>query len=458
MYGLKQVGKHQFLQDLSRNVVRGQLEAAKNGSWIGSHPYAYRLEGPRKNKRLALADPGQVRIVQRIFREFVEEGRSMSNIASRLNGEGFVSPSGKMKGWRFDTVKVILENPAYTGDFAGGRWSYGKYHTISQGSIAKANGRCRRPEAEWIVHRDHHDPIIDRRTFEKARAILAKGKTGRSPYAPEENPCLLSCLLRCGRCGCTLKGMKGGKGGKYRYYECGNFARNGVEACEGTTVREDRILHAIADHLDQEFLSLDGEALAWKAERKELKPGDLPKAFAKVKKLISPPKQPALDRQRTEKQAKALSAQIDKAKRNLVLLDPTNIPTAEDEIRRLEAEHGQLELELRKRLPTETDVNAETMELLRSLYWLGTYFRHAATPMEEYVKRCDDGGWFLTCDNWSPLLKPYLLNVSAITVHTSKQPSDKGRCNGTRHAFQRGEIAFKPVGPVTGNLNPRLAG
>jgi hypothetical protein len=50
-----------------------------------------------------------------------------------LNGEGIPSPGGRAAKWRFDTVKVILENPACTGDYAGCRWSYGKYHRIKAG-------------------------------------------------------------------------------------------------------------------------------------------------------------------------------------------------------------------------------------------------------------------------------------------------------------------------------------
>jgi hypothetical protein len=40
--------------------------------------------------------------VRRIFKEFVEEHRSMGNIAERLNADGIVSPNGKVKGWRWD--------------------------------------------------------------------------------------------------------------------------------------------------------------------------------------------------------------------------------------------------------------------------------------------------------------------------------------------------------------------
>ena len=372
------------------------------------------------------------RIVKRIFREYVEEGRSMSNIAARLNAEKIPSPGEMGKPWRFDTVKTILENPAYVGDYAGCRYAYGKYYSIKNGEIAKGSGRCRRPEAEWIVHQDHHEAIIDRATFEKAKVILAKGKTGRSPHTPETNPYVLSGLLRCGRCGAFVWGMTANKVNKY--YRCSNQQYNGDEACEGCTVREDVMLRAIADHLDQEFLDLDGKGFAWKAHRKELRPGDLPKAFAKVKKLVAPPKQPVLDRQRQERQATALIAQIDKARRNLVLLDPDNIPAAEDEIRRLQAERAQLELELRKRPPSAADVNAEAMEILRSLHWLAIFFRLTADPQDPETTE----GACLTGD-FSPALKQYLRNVSAITVYTKKE----GRDTGTRHVFDRGEIALR---------------
>jgi hypothetical protein len=256
-YSVDQHAKHQYIIDLSRDVTRGQLASMKGGSWVGSPPYAYRLEGPKKNKRLVLGDPGHVRVVQRIFREFVYEGRLMKNIADRLNEEGVVSPGGRVKGWRYDTMRVILENPAYTGDYATGRYSFGKYHTISGGEVAKANGRCRRKQEEWILHTDHHEPIIDRDTWEKAQARLAQGKTGRSPYTPETNPYVLSGLLRCGKCGSALYGLNNGK---YRYYECGNFHYNGTESCEGTTVKERDVLRSVADHLEN-WLGLDADAL-----------------------------------------------------------------------------------------------------------------------------------------------------------------------------------------------------
>jgi DNA invertase Pin-like site-specific DNA recombinase len=446
-YSVNQQGKHQFLKDLSRNVTRGQLEAAKLGSWIGSIPYAYRLEGPRKHKRLVIDDPAKVRIVQRIFREYVEEGRPMLNIANRLNADGVLSPGGRLNGWRYDSVKTILENPAYTGDAAGCRWSYGKYQTIHQGTVAKSSGRCRRPEADWIVHRDHHEAVIDRGTFAKAQAILARGKTGRSTHhPPDANPYVLAGLLRCGRCGSPLWGMENRA---YRYYECGNRKYNGKAACVGCTVREDTVLRRVADHLEG-WLGLDGEALGTAAFYGALSADDLPEAFAEVKKLVMPPARPEPDRKRLEKQAGELKLKLAKARDNLVLLDPGNIPAAQDRIRQLDAELAAALEELSQGKPqAEKDVNEVVLEVLHRLYALAYCCRALARP--------EDPQWEYqgSLESAAPHAVRRLLNrASEIVCHTEM----KGRGNGTRHVFAGGEIVLEGVGVVTGDLNPHLTG
>jgi site-specific DNA recombinase len=459
--GVKQEGKHQWLIDHSATVARGQLGAAKNGSWLGSPPYGYQIVGEKKAKRLALGDPGHVRIVQRIFHELVEERRSMGNIADRLNDDGMVSPGGRFakragKPWQYDTIRVIVTNPAYCGDYAGARYSYGKYHTIGSDSVAKGKRRCAKPESQWIVRRDHHDPIIDRATWDKAQAILAKGKSGHPRKPPEENQYLFAGLLRCGKCGCPLWGTERGK---YNHYECalahqnrkGRDYKNGSgedRECEGTAIREDKIVRSIADYLDAEFLSLDGEALAWKADRKELTATDLPKAFAKLKRMIAPPKEPVANRQRNEKQAKVLDGQIEKARRNLVLLDADNIPAAQDEIRRLRSERALLEAELKKRPPTESDLNSEVMSILRTLYWLGIYFRLHADPMDP--ENAEEHGGASLIGDFAPAIRHWLRDVSAIVIHTRKN----GTGYATRHAFIGGEIAFREAGANGISLNP----
>jgi DNA invertase Pin-like site-specific DNA recombinase len=443
-----QEGKHQQLIDHSANVTRGQLGAANNGSWIGSPPYAYRVEGPKKSKRLILDDPGKVAVVRRIFKEYTREGLSLNAIAVRLNAEGYLSPGGRVNGWRFDTVKVILENPAYTGDYVACRYSYGKYHTIKRGNVAKANGRCRRPQEEWIVRRDHHDAIIDRPTFEEAQTILARGKTGRSPHTRETNPYILSGLLRCGRCGCMLYGLD--CRGPSRFYECGNRKYNGPENCEGTTVRENKVLEGIAEHLEQ-WLGFDGEALGAAAYYGEtLTAEDLPEAFKAVRKLVLPPTLPVADRKRLQRQLEQLEANLARARANLVLLDAENIPAAQERIRQLDQERALVEKELRdSKPPAEKEVNEVVLEVVTSLHALAYCCRVLARPV--------DPEWEVkgSLESAAPAnVRRFLNRVDRIVCHTTK----RGQGHGTRHVFQRGEIIIRGVGQVTSNLNPHLTG
>jgi DNA invertase Pin-like site-specific DNA recombinase len=468
---VKQEGKHQQLLDHAHNVTRGQLAAMKDGSWVGSPPYGYDIVGKKKSKRLELGDAVHVGIVKRIFKEFTEDGRSMTNIASRLNEEGYPSPGGTLKGWRFDSVQTILGNPAYTGDFTAGKRSYGKYHTVKNGSVSKAiAGYTRKPKAEWIVIRDHHDHIIDRPTFERAQAILANGKAGRSRYAPAENPYVLSGLLRCGRCGYLLRGMKGGNS-KHNYYVCGLHFDNqragrvkqerDIPQCPGTTVREDMILHSIADHLDSEFLSLDGEDMYRKAQRGELTAADVPKAFAALKRIMAPPKAPAVDRKAQAKRVKTITAQIDKAVGNLVLLDPENIPAAQDRVTKLREERTALEADLQKRPPSEAEVNAEVMDVLRGLYWTCFWFRAAAVECGKDPNDATDWGdqlnngclTIVTGGAKSPEVRRYLRQIAGIDIHTRKEPWGKR----TRHVFERGEIRLTGYPAVTGDYPPARA-
>jgi DNA invertase Pin-like site-specific DNA recombinase len=451
MYGLKQEGKHQFLQDLSRNVCRGQLEAANSGSWLGGKPYGYRIEGPKKHKRLVLDDSAKVRIVQRIFRQFTEDSRSLNAIADGLNADGIVSPTGRIPrkdshgrwvdGWRYDAVKVILQNPAYVGDFVAARTAYGKYHSIQRKTIAKGR-RAKNPESSWIVRRDHHEPIIDRVVFARAQAILSKGKTGRSPYSRDTNPYFLSCLLKCGRCGAILKGETcGGR----RFYECSNRHHHGLNACAGTRVREDELLHGMALFLcGPDFLGIEGistDELTRRAKRGDLSEKELPRAFKNLKAAIAPPRESKADRKRMEKEAKTLADKSAKARQNLVHLHPDFISDAEEEIRRLETERDELELQLRRKPPTEADINAEVREVMASLLCLAAIFSKASDlsrdgkPISELRKGVNVG----------PILQSYFRGIGSIVVHTRIE----GNGTRARHTFLRGEVVFLPVSEWT---------
>ena len=128
LYLVQQEAKHAYLRDLSRNVLRGQVAKAKAGRGAdGAAPYGCRLEGDWR-----VVVPQEAAVVRRIFEEYLS-GQSIRSIAASLNADGIPSPRGKQ--WRASTIRSILVNQKYTGDFIWGKYAAGYYHGMNDGEI-----------------------------------------------------------------------------------------------------------------------------------------------------------------------------------------------------------------------------------------------------------------------------------------------------------------------------------
>ena len=430
-FSLKQEGAHEHSVKLSNDVLRGQIAAAKNGSWIGSAPYAYRITGTRKEKRLEIDDDEKVAIVQRIFREYVEEGRSLNSIAKRLTAEGFVSPGGH-DHWRYDRIREILANPAYIGTFVYNRFSSAKYHTFRDGQITVGASRGRNSDKHWIVKPNNHEAIVDESTFIQAQQILERGKSGRNQYQPENNPYLFTGILRCGRCNSVLHGFKSSTG-KHRY-ECSKrkeFISYGVgEPCEGTTVGEDELIDMVTGDIEDQFFNMDTfRDLKIKAKQGTLSEKDLPQAFLKLKEMVVADTGPKVDIQKLKRRIAAIDVKLSKAKRNLALAStPTSFTAVEEEIGRMELQKEELRQKLTNQ-PTEAGINAMVLDIIQKIAML-------AYPDPDSIVES---------------IRPALLAIKSIEVGTTIT----GKGSGRRHSFGNAYIEFREVGGVTGKVNPQ---
>jgi DNA invertase Pin-like site-specific DNA recombinase len=423
MYGIIQEAKHRFLRDLSGNVLRGQVEAAKKGSWIGTPPYGYSLDGDTKDKRL-VPDEAKLAVVQRIFREFVDHGKSMSAIAHGLTEDGILTSRGQNR-WRGDAVKFILENPVYEGTFRYNRFSSAKYNTYRRGEITKGGRRGENPQEDWLVIRDHHPAIVDQQTFARAQAMLAKGKTGRSPHTPETNPYLFHGKLKCGRCGANMWGVDGHR------YKCGNERYD--RSCTGTSTNETVMLDYLVNTLERKVFGskIAVDVLAISANAGQLDEGSIPGAFDRLKRMM-------LGNDRTGKKTDPaklktridrLDDRIRKARRNLAYIDdPANIAATEEAIAAMEEQRDELWWDYKSR-PKEKDINDTVREVLDKLLRLAT------------AKRND--------------IKMVLREIDHITVYTTT----RGTGSGTRHTLEGADLSFftAAVGvPSKSNPHPML--
>jgi site-specific DNA recombinase len=235
MYAIQQEGKHQYLIDLSRNILRGKTRSAKNGTSSSVPPCGYdrvfydqsgnvarRVKYGEKFQRpsgwsvrfVLSEDTALVDAVRWIFDTYVNSDIGLGGIVTKLNQRGIKTPNGKT--WSIQTVKNILTNRVYTGDSVFGRNRYGKYHHLNNGDATRGKAKLR--SGNPITTQGIHETLIDKETFNRVQHKIAERKQEGSH--PRYNRYILSGLLRCGHCGGKLAGKGYHKGTAPRYYAC----------------------------------------------------------------------------------------------------------------------------------------------------------------------------------------------------------------------------------------------
>jgi len=270
VYAVQQEGKHAFLRDMSRNTTRGMLAKAKAGFWLGGPaPYGYRLD----SGKLVIVDAA-AEIVRWLFRAYARGSASLGDLARQLNERGVAGPGGGM--WYKTTVHKILCRPCYCGDTVWNRRHDGKYHEVKGGEISPTLGRGSRTrkvnaEAEWIVVRDTHAPLVERETFATVQRCLRERQGLKTPCGAAF---VFTGLVYCMQCGspmhgCTNVQHKRDKKGSilekrhyhYRRYICGRYNAFGSAGCSCNTIPEQHLLNAVVKRVQQDFLSPDNLTL-----------------------------------------------------------------------------------------------------------------------------------------------------------------------------------------------------
>ena len=170
----------EYSRELSVKVKAGLMRLTTMGYKAGSRPpYGMRrmlldvhgkpkqllADGERKSiatERVILV-PGpkkEVLVVQRIFREYADENRTLTEIARRLNKEQISFVQGGQ--WTTNTITHALERPQYMGTHVWGR------------TTAFLSGPAKKVSPEhWAVCPNAFRPIVDAELFERARKRLA---------------------------------------------------------------------------------------------------------------------------------------------------------------------------------------------------------------------------------------------------------------------------------------------
>lgn len=241
-----------YCRDISVKV-RTQLEIKrKSGQYIGAFAvYGYMKDDTDKNR--LVVDEYAADIVRDIF-AWKLDGMSPQDIAVRLNQNGILSPMEYKKSlgmkfatsfkanaqaaWSANSVLRILKNPVYIGVLTQGKETTPSY---------KVRKRITKPEDEWAVIPDSHEPIIRSEDFETVQKVLTLD-TRRSP--DDSNVQLFSGMVFCGECGASMvrKTVPSGKK-KYIYYVCSAHKQD--KSCASHGIRDQALEEVVLETVKQ---------------------------------------------------------------------------------------------------------------------------------------------------------------------------------------------------------------
>ena len=220
-----------------RNVIKRRQA---DGEWLCAAPYGY-IVGKRREFEIV---PTEAEIVRKIFDLYNNEGWGYKRIANYLTDQGVPTPrmSEQMRkeadgqeykrqvkaAWAIVTVQGILDNDFYIGTLRQGKYTR-----------AKINGKdIKRDDGEHIVIENHHQPIIDYRTF--ATTMALREKRTRSNYRGVKiNDNVYSGFLECGDCGSPMFAMS--RSDLKPAYTCGTYHRRGLKGCTSHHIRVDML-------------------------------------------------------------------------------------------------------------------------------------------------------------------------------------------------------------------------
>lgn len=220
--GLMESLAEYYSAELSQKMKRGMRESALKAQAINANrPLGLITD---EHKRFVI-DPKNAPTVRFIFEHYAA-GESSASIVEQLNAAGLRT----VKGYAFNKCSIprIIQNEAYRGVYI-----CKAYDVRIEGAIPA---------------------IIDDDLWERTQKMFQLNKKHRAPHA-DRGDYLLSGKLRCGQCGCLMRGISGHncRDDVYYYYACGRKIDGG--SCKKKNIPKDvaerLVVQSICDNLLQ---------------------------------------------------------------------------------------------------------------------------------------------------------------------------------------------------------------
>lgn len=224
----------------SERVKWGQKRQMEQGVVFGRSMLGYDV----KNGKMHINEEG-AEIVRLIFHKFVNEKKGTHVIARELREAGIQSMRCT-KEWKNTVILRILRNEKYCGDLVQKK----TYTPDFLSHEKKAN----LGQEEFIIIKDHHEPIISREMFDEANRILDERSLSQEGKAKYSNRYSFSGKIKCGCCGSSYVARYKTRKDKSRYkaWRCKEAAKHGSPhidkagnkvGCTGRSIRNEDAIH-----------------------------------------------------------------------------------------------------------------------------------------------------------------------------------------------------------------------
>jgi site-specific DNA recombinase len=191
VHGIKVLMAKNYIDNLSEEARKGQLEKAEQGIWPSKAPLGYRNITGLDGKKVIEPDSKFAGTITHLFGWYATGTLSLKQLAAEAQSAGLVY---RRTGGPLPTsnLHAILRNRLYTGDF------------------------------DWIGRRyvGRHQPLVSRELWDRVQGVL-DGRHASKSGRKTKRGFAFSGLIKCGHCGCALVGELKKK--RYVYYHCTGY-------------------------------------------------------------------------------------------------------------------------------------------------------------------------------------------------------------------------------------------
>jgi len=242
-------------ESIAHNVIWGKRQAMREGKVTMIYKYLYGYEKGSDGEPQII--PEQAEIVREIYKRYLA-GASLRQLKEWLESESIPNVTGGAS-WSIASVRSILTNEKYCGDALSQKTYVAD--CISK-KVVKNTGQL----PMYLVP-NHHQGIVDHKTFDAVKAEMARRNAARSPtklastgLTSYTSKYALSDRLVCGECGTLYRRCTWKRNGVTRIvWRCVSRLDYGTRYCHHSpTLAEGPLQRAILAAVNKAMSHRDG--------------------------------------------------------------------------------------------------------------------------------------------------------------------------------------------------------